>query len=421
MKPAAAASTIDSRWRFGFNENTIALLAGAILLVSAVFWAGKPPTIEKTDFSVTYIGSRMVYLGMGAKLYDLDEQRKLKTSLLKDAESLIYEHPPFEALVLAPLGALPYRTAYLLWGLINAAIWLLLPYLIRPYAPWPKDDLGYLTLWFLFAPLGITLFQGQSSLVLLLLFVITLIQLKRGHEQIAGLCLGLGLFKFQFVIPFALIFLLRRKWKFLGGFAASGAGLGLLSLIAVGWNGILSYVRLLISVTSHPANVSFGSATDMATLQGLMYVLLKGSASGVTARFAIAAISLLLITGTALYWNRSEDNGSNFDLMFSVAIVVSLVTGFHMFAHDISPLLLSMFLVMPKIGQHIGMSLRILLWSALTLFWIPPLYFILVARHSLYIFCPLLIIFAAATLALSQRLRRIENPLQAVGETCCSA
>lgn len=402
-------------------EMAIALFAAAILLLGAILWADKPLTMEKTDFSVTYIGSRMVYLGMGAKLYDLDEQRKLKSSLLKDSGPLIYEHPPFEALVLAPLGALPYRTAYLIWGLINVAIWLLLPYLVRPHAPWPKDDLGYLALWFLFAPLGIALFQGQSSLVLLLLFAITLIQLKRGHEQVAGLCLGLGLFKFQFVLPFAVIFLVRRQWKFLRGFAMSGAALGLLSLVSVGWRGILSYIKLLSAVGSHPANVSYGSATDMATLQGLVYVLLRDSGNGTAARFAVAALSLLLVGVTAWYWNRFADGAANFDLMFSVAIVVSLVTGFHMFAHDISPLLLALFLVAPKISRHGTVSQRILLWSTLALSWIPPVYFILVAQHSLYLFCPVLLIFAAATLALSQKLRVVEFPSATIGETCSSA
>ena len=176
-----------------------------------VFWADRPPTMEKTDFSVTYIGSRMVYLGQGSRLYDLAEQRKLKQSLLKDAEPLIYEHPPFEALLLAPLGALPYKTAYLLWGLINVAVWLSLARVLRPYAPAPRDELAYLALWLLFAPLGVALFQGQSSIFLLLVYALTFIALKRGDDLRAGAILGLGLFKFQFILPFALIFLLRRQ------------------------------------------------------------------------------------------------------------------------------------------------------------------------------------------------------------------
>jgi len=57
-------------------DSILAYFGLAVLLLSAVFWADQPPTMEKTDFSVTYIGSRMVYLGQGAKLYDLAEQQK---------------------------------------------------------------------------------------------------------------------------------------------------------------------------------------------------------------------------------------------------------------------------------------------------------------------------------------------------------
>lgn len=413
MKSAAQFTALFSERRLELSESVIVFVAAAILLVAAVFWADKPPTMEKTDFSVTYIGSRMVYLGMGPKLYDLDEQRKLKSSLLKHAEPLIYEHPPFEALLLAPLGALPYKTAYLVWGLINVAVWLILPYLMRPYAPMPRDGLGYSVLWFLFAPLGITLFQGQSSLVLLLLFALTLIQLKRGHEQTAGLCLGLGLFKFQFVLPFALIFLLRRKWGFVAGFALSAAVLGVLSLIAVGWAGVLSYLKLLAAVSGHPTTVSYGSATDMATLQGFIHAVLKNSASGIAARVAVVAISLLLISLTAWCWNRPERDGPSndgraFDLRFSVAIVVSLITGFHMFTHDLSPLLLAMFLVMPHIAKQASTALRAVLRSTLVLFWIPPIYFILIARHCMYLMFPVLMIFGIATLVLAGKPRQVE-------------
>ena len=167
-------------------ETLLAFLACAVSLVVLVVLVDRPPLNERTDFSVTYLGSRMVYLGMGPELYDLGEQQKVKTRLLPDAEPLIFEHPPFEALLLAPLGALPYKTAYLIWGLINAAIWLSLPYLLRPYTPAPRDDLAYLLLWMLFAPLGVALFEGQSSLLVLLLYSITFIELRSGREFLAG-------------------------------------------------------------------------------------------------------------------------------------------------------------------------------------------------------------------------------------------
>ncbi len=376
-------------------ENIVALFAFAVLLVSAVFWVDRPPTMEKTDFSVTYIGSRMVYLGQGSKLYDLAEQQKLKKLLLPDAEPLLYEHPPFEALLLAPLGALPYKTAYLIWGLINVAIWLILPYLLRPYAPAPRDDLGYLVLWLLFAPLGVTLFQGQSSLVVLLLYSIAFIELKCGRDFKAGAIFGLALFKFQFIIPFAIIFALRRQWRFIRGFLATAAGLGVLSVVAVGWPGIWGYIHLLVGIATHPDNLSYGTATDMATVQGFAHALLGDVLSHAAVSVIVAGVSTFLILWTVWRWRKTGPaaNGGTFDLMFAAAIVVSLVTGLHMFTHDLSPLMLAMLLVIAHFPESGRPALRWTLGVSLVLLWIPLLYFALLAWHCAYLWFLVLMMF----------------------------
>ena len=104
-------------------ELAIAWFAAAIVLFGAVLWAHHSTSIEMTDFSVTYIGARIVHEGRGSKLYDLAEQQQTKASLLTRAQPLIFEHPPFEALLLAPLGGLQYKAAYLSWGLLNVLVW----------------------------------------------------------------------------------------------------------------------------------------------------------------------------------------------------------------------------------------------------------------------------------------------------------
>lgn len=388
----------------GFNEGTLALVGAAVLLVGAVLWADRGELTEKTDFSVTYLGARMVHDGQGAKLYDLVEQERMRTSLFEHPNPLIYEHPPFEALLFAPLSSLPYRTAYLIWGLGNALIWLVLPYLVRPYAPAPKDALGYLALWFLFAPLGVALFQGQTSLALLMLYTLTYINLKSGHELRGGLYLGLGLFKFQFVIPFALVFLFRQKWKFLAGFLVSAGILGVLSLIAVGWHGILSYVHLLLQIGNNPDNLSYGSAIDMPTVQGFVYAILGHKVGPRTVKVIVAALSMFLVLFAAWSWRREDNQTANesFDLLFAGAITISLLTGFHMFTHDFSPLILAMFLVAAHLQSRGSIALRTTLWITVILFWLPPIYFAFVSWHTLYLMCPVLLVFALSALRLAR-------------------
>jgi hypothetical protein len=383
------------------TELVFASIAAAILLVSAVLWADRPPTNEMTDFSVTYTGSRMVYLGLGTKLYDLDQQRTLKRTLLPHAEPLIFEHPPFEALLLAPLGALPYKTAYLLWGLINVAIWLFLPYLLRPYAPVPRDDLAYALLWLLFAPPGITLFQGQSSLIVLLLYSLCFVAWKQGRDFRAGVLLGLGLFKFQFVLPFVLVFLLLRKWRFMQGFSLSAIVLALLSLLAVGWQGIRAYIQLLMHVSAGLDNQFYGSSFDMPTVSGFVHSLLGTVAGATTMSWIVAAITAGLIVLTVWYWKKVELStaASSHDLMFAATIVVSLVAGMHMFMHDLSPLILALLLIAARWREGMPVIWRPILRASIVLFWIVPLYFLLVAWHRGYLLFPVLMFLLAGILA----------------------
>src|SRR6266496_5211699 len=157
----------ESRFVLGLNDGALALLGAAILLFSAVWWTAHGSNVEKTDFSLTYVGAKIVHDGMGRDLYNISLQKQLRNSLYQHPVPLFFEHPPFEAVLLSPLAAHPFRTAYLLWGLANVVVWLAVIFFQRRYLPWPSDGLGYVCLWLLFVPLWVGLYQGQSSLLLL--------------------------------------------------------------------------------------------------------------------------------------------------------------------------------------------------------------------------------------------------------------
>ena len=402
---ALAAARPARKIDLGLNESILVLIAAAVILFGAVLWTAVGPLAEKTDFAFTYLAARMVHQHEGAKLYDLEEQQKVKAALFKSANPLIYEHPPFEALVFAPLAALPYRIAYVTWGLVNALFWLAALYLLRPYAPVHWSDAGYVARWFFFAPLGVALFQGQSSLVLMLLYAVTFVSLKRGQDWRAGLWLGLGLFKFQFVLPFVLIFLLRRKWRFLGGFSVSVGLLAAASFIAVGWHGVVGYAHLLLKIGNSPSKLSYGSSVDMPTVQGFVYALFGHWAHAGTLGFMVAVISLSLVAFTAWRWRQQDDKvqGGSFDLMFAGAVSVALATGFHMFTHDFSPLILPLFLMASHFPAKSRPALRRLVGSAMAIFWTVPVYFVLVAWHCMYLMFPVLMVFGFSALGLAGR------------------
>lgn len=380
-------------------EGLLGLLGLSILLIAAVLWTAHGPRAEKTDFAFTYIGATILHRGQAARLYDRDFQVQTRESLFVDPNPLLYQHPPFEAYLLSPLAKYPFRTVYLIWGMLGVAAWVLTLLALRPYCQWPKQDLAYVCLWLLFAPLGISLFQGQSSLLVLAFLAAGFVLLRKAHEFLAGLCFGLAVFKPQVAAPLLLIFVLRKRWVVAAGGAVTGIVLGSLSLVAVGPSGLVQYAYFLLNISHSPRDLSSGAAVDMGSIHGFAFAVL-GRWIGPTSLSVLSlVISLLLLWFVAKRW---DDLPHNADLGFAAAIAASLVAGDHMFTHDFSPLMLALLVIggqvftkgIPGEAPAVRRGLKLLL----VILWCFPIYFVLVAWHCLFLLAPLLVLLALLAL-----------------------
>jgi hypothetical protein len=405
-------ATVPHGFRLALNDSTLALAALAILLAAAVLWSARGVNVEKTDFALTYVGAHIVHTGMARHLYDTGLQVRLRDSMFQHPSPLYFEHPPFEALALSPLAAFSFRTAYTIWGLFNVALLLALIVWLRPCLPWPSEDIAYLFLWLLFAPVTVAIYQGQSSIVMLAAYAAAFVQLRKGNAATAGALFGLALVKFQFAVPFAAIFLLRKQWRFVAGFSASAAVLAILSLIGVGWGGVADYARLLSRIGTNPQNISYGSALDMPTLHGLVYAIAGGILGPTALNLAVALLSIALLAWVA-WKGQSPTDPRVSDLSFAAAIAASLLCGSHMFTHDFSPLALAMFVLGSRLPAA-GRGLRTVSAFVLVVFWMFPLYFLFVKWHCLYVMAIALLIFAWCCLRCDERVDAENGKLQAV-------
>ena len=175
-----------------FNDGLLALTAVAILLAAFGIWAARGPNAEKTDFALTYVAAHIVHDGNGEHLYDTSLQVKLRDSMFRSPSPLYFEHPPFEALALSPLASLPFRTAYLVWSLINFAVLLAVIVWLRGSVHWPSEDIGYLFLWVIFAPVLVAIYQGQSSILVLAAYAAAFMVLSRNKPLTAGAIFGVA-------------------------------------------------------------------------------------------------------------------------------------------------------------------------------------------------------------------------------------
>ena len=331
------------------------------------------------DFTIFYTAGKCMLQGHGRQLYDLETQLAIQRDFafaVKHRESALpFNHPPFEALLFAPLARLPYVAAYLVWAVFNILLILGFWILLRPHLPSLHRFLPALPLLAMFAffPVIMALLQGQDSILLLFLYGLVFCALETGRPFVAGLCLGLALFKFQLVLPFVLVLLVTRQWRAIAGFVVTAFGLLLVSAAVVGWGGVMAYPGfvLRLSRSGAPAGIY---PRDMPNLRGLVAGALH--LSGLPAAVLIIALSVALVT-LAAYWWRVQP-GRQFVLGFSLCLTVTTMVSYHLLVHDLGLLVVPILLLAELLvsGEIVGPARRILIVSLAALF-LTPLYALL--------------------------------------------
>src|SRR5207244_7221492 len=187
-----------------------------------------------------------------------------------------------------------------------------------------------------FLPVAAALLQGQDSILLLTLLAASLVSLHSGRELAAGVLVGLGLFKFQLVIPIALLFLVWRRWRFSAGFALSFIAAGSLSLWLVGFAQIQLYIRSL-----HSMSIALNSAVDqyryaivpssMPNLRGLIFGLGYSHLSSCWLQAITIVSSALVLLSVAILTPKRRPT---LDALL-VAITTSAAVSYHLLIHDL--------------------------------------------------------------------------------------
>jgi len=236
--------------RLGFAA---AALAGA---ESAAFWlylwlreiAG---SLQGPDFFSFYAAARLLLERGPAHVYDLGLQKHFQDQITSQWPGqfilLPYIHPPHYTLLIAPLGLLGYRSAYLAWGAVNLVLAAAaLVVLLRGSERLRGRAAGVAALLVAgYFPLFVTLLQGQSDLVMLLPLSAAYVAWARGRQGWAGIFAGLALVKPQLMLLVPVLFLARRAWPALAAFGSTAAGLGLVSLAAFGPAALIGYAGVI--------------------------------------------------------------------------------------------------------------------------------------------------------------------------------
>jgi hypothetical protein len=355
-----------------------ACLAGVVAIYGAMFWSVRE-SIRKgySDFAIYYGAGSMVRQGLGHQLYNeaaqFKAQREFSPEVAIRLGALPYNHPPFEALLFVPFTYAPYPFAFLLWDAANLAMLISLPFLLRAHLPelqgysWPLWILASLA----FFPIFVTLLQGQDAILLLFLYSIAFVSMKKNRDSLAGVSLALGLFKPHLVLPFVLLLLVQGRKKILYGFLPVAALLTLVSVAIVGKEGLMSYPGYAVRLENTLARGAI-VPSDMPNLRGLLSLFVPGAPQIIP---AVLVISLGLLLFAALQCRRDNDNESLFDLKFSLAAIATILVSYHAMIYDLSFLMVPVFLLANELLAKDGFRgyRRSLAATAVAAFFIPPL------------------------------------------------
>lgn len=315
----------------------------ALVIVYAFLWAGMIGSrSERTgsDFIAFYAAGRVAQAYGMQRAYDPALQQAVQEQevgfALAPGQVLLYNHVPYLVPLLTVLVGDDYGTSFVRWALLLLTLFvaatLLLAGTLRR-AGWGRSETwlaaaGMLT----FFPLFVSLMNGQDTALTTLGLCLCLFGLRSGRDRLAGLGLALTTVRPHLALFLALPFLFRRRQVFVW-FGLGAALLGLVSLAALGLEGMRGFANLLL--------VSAGGdwyglkQPLMVNLVGLLWRAAPGL--GATAIRATAwSVYGLALAGMCLLWGRSRDvTGRHFGL----AVVLALFTAPHLHYHDLTLLL----------------------------------------------------------------------------------
>lgn len=326
------------------NRGRILLYLGIPLLcfqALVLFFWFKAAEQKRVDLRGYYAAGQIIRTGQGPSLYEYDTQRIAQGEVVGhsniDISNMRFVAPPFAGDLFVPISFAPFMRAYGIVFVLNLAATGAALVLTRSFLPGLNKH-GLVIPALLFStsfPLATALGQGQLSILLLLIFCGASLALQRNLPFLAGFLISLALMKFQIALPVAFLFLLWRKWKFIGGFLIGSVLLMLISLATMGVTHVgqlhTFFVQTLAAIKTGPKPGLDPESTT--NLYGLAFLLFQKS-------WAISAT--LLGSVLLLLWASRKAASLPF------ALIVALCVSVHLFIHDLTLLLLPLSVLLDR-------------------------------------------------------------------------
>ena len=374
-----APPTLLLRLSSGLTERRLrvhGLLLGACLWSIYAFDIATPGLLDRnglvkgTDFVHFYVLGTLAREHRGAALYDVLQQAVIAQEVVPETRDLYFValYGPQVSLFFAPLARLPYGWAFLTWSLFNTLVYAVCCYAIWKTCLSLREYGGLVAILAIAYPAFFHLIAwGQTTAPALAIFTLAYFALRSQRQFLAGLAIGLLVYKPQLGIVPALLFLFSRQWSAVGGVVISAV-----SELAIGWTYYGSAVmRDYTGALRHLRKVLPYLEPRPYTAHSLreFWAMLIPATSVATVLYFASAVVVLAIT--VRIW-RSD---VSLTLRYSALLVASVLVAPHLAIYDLV-ILAPAFLLLSDWGTGkdlSGSSLPLLLYLCYALPLVGPL------------------------------------------------
>jgi len=353
------------------------IVVGLLLELVPAFTPPIGKSLGATDFMAHWLAGNWLVSGHTWPLFDVATQRAITQQMFGPDHWHLFDSPPFDAVLYAPLGLLPAIPADGLWTVFSLILLGLAAWLLRPLLPGFSPARWRIALVVCAAsyPLLSLIWTGQDSAVSLLLWIAGIRLALARRDGWAGAVFALGLFKPQlFWLP-PLVFLAQRRYR------ACVAWLVVSAAIAGGWAaafGADSYVQWFRLLTS-PITLSSaqtGMAWDMQSLPAFLQTL---GPSQFAEPLELAGLLLALAVLAALFVTHQRQRQPDGLSLWCSALLLTLLVSPHLLVYD---LMLALPVALILLDRCNSRQLRLTLLSFFFLTWSLPLRHVLVSHAT---------------------------------------
>lgn len=253
----------------------LALLLSFLLFLTV--GSREQSALFRGDFPAFYVAAEIVHSGRAARLYDYSLQRELENSYWPDfgGTFLVFPYPPFFALILSPLAALPPLTAKAVAAGFLLAFLFGSLFITRPISAFVRTHFLFVVFYILtLPPVAISIVGGQNTALSILCFALVQYGIKSQHRWLTGFAAALLLYKPQFGGLLFLYLLGRRDKRELAGWGIGASALYLLGAWALGVN----WPILWLQAAHHFGEINFViNDYNMISFVGLVYWVFETS------------------------------------------------------------------------------------------------------------------------------------------------